>query len=44
MAPSPDDAFGQQAGQSAVDRRVGLAQDACQLCRIDARRPAEGIE
>ena len=36
--------LGQQAGQGSVDGRVGLAQDARQLRRVDERRPAEGIE
>ena len=39
-----DDALGQQAGQRSVDRGVRFAEDACQLCRVDERRPAEGIE
>ena len=32
VTDAPDDAIGQQAGQGAVDRRVRLAQNACQLC------------
>ena len=44
MAHPPDDALGQQAGQRTVDGRVGLAQDTCQLRRVDERRPAEGVE
>ena len=29
---------------SAVDRHVGLAQDACYFHRVDGRHPAEGVE
>ncbi len=32
VAHAHGDAVGEQAGQGAVDRRVWLAQDACQLC------------
>ena len=32
VAHPPDDDGGQQAGQGAVNRRVWLPQDACQLC------------
>ena len=35
---------GQQAGHGSVNRCVGLAQDACQLHRIDKRHPAEEVE
>ena len=38
------DSVGQQARQGAVDRGVGLAEDACQLHRIDERHPAEEVE
>ena len=44
MTHPPGDADGQQAGQSAVDRGVGLAEDARQFRRIDERHPAEGVE
>ena len=44
VAHAPDNALGQQGGQGAVDRRVRLAEDACQLRRIDEWRPAEGVE
>ena len=44
MAHPPGDAVGQQAGQGSVNGRVRLAQDACQLRRVDERRPAEGVE
>ena len=44
MAHPPDDAVGKKAGQGAVNRRVSLAKDARQFCRIDERRPAEGME
>ena len=44
MTHPPDDAVGQQAGQGAVDGRMGLAQDARQLRRVDERHPAEGVE
>ena len=44
MAHPPDDAGGQQVGQGSVNRGVRLAQDACQLRRIDERRPAEEVE
>ncbi len=32
MADAPGNSVGQQTGQFAVDRRVRLAEDACQLC------------
>lgn len=44
MAHPSHDAFGQQAGQGAVDRGVRLAEDARQLRRVDKRHPAEGVE
>ena len=44
VAHAPGDALGQQAGQGAVDRSVGLAQDARQFRRVDKRRSAEGVE
>ena len=44
VAHPPGDAVGQQAGQSAVDRGVRLAEDACQLRRVDERHPAEEVE
>ena len=44
MAYTPDNTVSQQAGQSAVNRGVRLAEDACQLRRTDERRPAEGVE
>ena len=44
VAHPPHDALGQQVGQGPVDGGVRLAKDAGQLCRIDERRPAEGIE
>ena len=44
MAHTPDDAVSQQAGQGSVDGRVRLTQDACQLCGIDERHLAEGVE
>ena len=40
MTDSPGDAFGQQARQGAVDRRVGLAQDVRQF--PPRRRTASG--
>ena len=43
MADAPDDALCQQAGQRTVDGCLGLAQDACQLSRIDERHSAEGV-
>ena len=44
MGDAPDDAVGQQPGQGAVDGSVRLAQDACQLCRVDEWHPAEEME
>ena len=44
MANAPDDAVSQQAGQGAVDRCVGLAEDARQFRRVDERHPAEEME
>ena len=44
VADPSDDALGQQVDQRAVDRGVRLTQDACQLRRVDERRPAEGVE
>ena len=44
VASPPHDASGQKAGQSAVDRGVGLAENERQLRRIDEGRPAEGVE
>ena len=44
MAHPPHDAVRQQAGQGSVDGCVGLAEDACQLRRIDERLPDEGVE
>ena len=44
VAHPPDDAVGQQAGQGSVDSRVGLAEDARQLRRVDERHPAEGVK
>ena len=44
VADPPGDAVGQQVGQGAVDRGVWLTEDACQLCRIDERHPAEDVE
>ena len=44
VAHPPDDAVGQKASQGAVDSRVGLAEDACQLCRVDERHSAKGVE
>ena len=41
VADPPGDAVGQQAGQAAVDGRVRLAKDACQLHRVDERQTAE---
>ena len=44
MTHPPDDTVGQQIGQGSVNRRVGLAEDARQLRRVDKRHPAEGVE
>ena len=44
VTDAPDDAFGQQAGQGAVDGRAGLAEDVRQFRRIDERHPAEEVE
>ena len=44
VAHPPDDAGGQQVGQGAVDRSVGLAQDARQFCCVDERHLTEGME
>ena len=44
VADPPRVAVGQQAGQSAVDRGVRLAENEGQLRRIDERHPAEGVE
>ena len=44
VADAAHHAVGQQAGQGSVDRRVRLAYDACQFCRVDERHPAEGFE
>ena len=40
----PGDAFGQEAGQGAVDRGVRLAENERQFRRIYERRPAEQVE
>ena len=46
--PFPDSnvrpAVGQQVCQPVVNRRVRLSQDACHLCRVDERHPAERVE
>ena len=39
MAHPPDDAVRKQAGQCAVNRRVSLAKNARQFCRVDERHP-----
>ena len=44
VADPPGVAVGQQVGQCSVDGRVRLAEDACQLRRVDERRPAEGVK
>ena len=44
VARPSHDAIGQQVGQGSVNGRVRLAQDACQLRRVDERHPAERIE
>ena len=44
MARPRHDAFGQQVGKGAVDRRVRLAENERQFRRIDEGRPAEGVE
>ena len=44
MAHPPDDAVSKKAGQGAVNRGVGFAEDARQFRRFDERHPAEGME
>ena len=44
MGDAPDDAVGQQVGQDAVDGRLRLTQDACQLRRVDEGQPGKGVE
>ena len=44
MAHAAGDTVCQQVGQGSVEGRVSLPEHACQLCRIDERRPAEGVE
>ena len=39
MAYTPDNAVGQQVGQGSVNRRVSLAKNASQFCRVDERHP-----
>ncbi len=44
VAHPPEDAFGQQVSQDAVDGGVRLAENERQLRRIDGQRPAEDVE
>ena len=43
VAHPAEGAVGQEAGQGMVDGGVGLAQDECQVRRIDERRLPEGV-